>query len=87
LYDSTLIELYNVLYCQMPIIYFALHDKEYPEKELNSHPHYYNEGRLGKYFSKNTFYYWAFNGILYSNVILYGLLMSIANPYDENGLT
>lgn len=81
-YNSILLEFYNVFYTSLPIIYYALHDKQYSQAHLYNSPHLYNQGRQGKLFNVRFFLYWIFNAIFYSHVIFFGIIFSIAIPYN-----
>lgn len=85
-YNIFLMELFNVVYCNFPILYFAIHDKEYRESTLFNHPSYYFEGRLGMLFNKKVFTYWLVNGFFYSLMVFLGFLASFSKPYTNTGL-
>ena len=85
-YNIMLMELYNVIYCNLPILYFAIHDKEYMERILIKHPSYYFEGRLGLLFNRKIFTYWICSGFMYSLMVFLGFLSSFSVPYTQNGL-
>jgi len=48
LYDNLLSQFYNTLFAALPIILYALFDKQYPDKAFETHPSLYDLGKKSK---------------------------------------
>ena len=53
IYESTLYQLFNILFTSFPVMYYALYDFEYTKEELLKNPKYYRIGIRGKFHSHN----------------------------------
>lgn len=63
LYDSFLYQFFNLFYASMPIIIYAIFDKEYDSNFLDKCSSTYQIGLLGKMFNTKVFWIWFFNGV------------------------
>ena len=68
-YESWLYSLFNVFYASLPIIIYALADKEYADDSLLKYPFLYQPGILCKGFNKKRFSLWCLNAIVQSVII------------------
>lgn len=82
LYDTWLYQNFNLFYCSLPIILYALFDQEFPNtlyldlinspsSELESNPEYYDLGFKSKLFNKKEFWLWTLNGAWHGAIILF----------------
>ena len=63
LYEGFLYQFVNVFYTSIPIIIFAIYDKELLESELKENPKYYKIGLQRLLFNTLNFSVWYFKGI------------------------
>lgn len=65
------------MFTALPIIYFAIYDKEYERTELLENPIFYQKSRKGCYFNIMVFWRWmsygAFQGTMIFLVVLYSI--------------
>ena len=71
LYDPFLFQCYNVMYSALPIVVFAVIDKELYGSYLMKHPKYYAPGIRDKFFNFKLFWYWFFSGVIQAIFIAY----------------
>jgi phospholipid-transporting ATPase len=71
LYNMWIYQLYNVFYSALPIILYALFDREMDYKVLENAPKQYSLGLKGYLFSSSTFWLWILESILQSALILF----------------
>jgi len=79
LYNEWLYQLYNTIYTAVPIVYFAVLDKEYEREDLLSRPQLYERSRKGEYFNYTVFWEWMGYGIIQSAFLLLVTLFTFAN--------
>ena len=58
LYEPFLFQLYNIFYASLPIVIFAICDKEFSGSFLTEHPKYYKPGLNDNYFNYKLFWRW-----------------------------
>ena len=82
LYDSWLYQCFNLFYCSLPIIVYALFDEEYPAtlyvelknppvSVLETNPALYDIGFESKMFNSCEFWSWILNGTYQSAVLVF----------------
>lgn len=71
IYENWLYSLFNVFYASLPIVLYAIIDKQFPNKNksLMEYPFLYEPGIKSKYFNTKRFWGWFVNAI-YQSVIL-----------------
>ena len=91
LYDTWLYQLYNLFYCSLPIIIYALFDEEYPNNKilnvfdgpgnfLELNPKYYDIGFKSTLFNPKIFWLWIVNGAVHSIILtLFTFLITGSN--------
>jgi phospholipid-transporting ATPase len=80
IYEPRLYESYNILFTALPLIWFAISDKEYTNKKLEKEPHHYIRGIKGKGFS--SFQFWK--GVIYGLLQGMGVLIALAHVEMES---
>lgn len=97
LYDSWLYQLYNLFYCSLPIIIYALFDEEFPnsklldpfkgqENELENTPKLYEVGLYGTLFNTTEFWKWIFLGVAHSIILtLFSFVITAENFVEKEG--
>jgi len=83
LYDPFLFQCYNVMYSALPIVVFAVIDKEFYGSYLMKHPKYYAPGIRDKFFNFKLFWYWFFSGVIQAIFIAYFAF----SAFNDTGLT
>lgn len=63
LYDSVLFQFYNMFYTALPIIIYALYDKEHKGRDFISNPEYYSLGLKNQIFTRSNFWLWIIVGV------------------------
>lgn len=71
-YESWLYSLFNVFYAALPIVIYALADKQFSDDSLMKYPFLYSPGIKAAGFNTKRFWLWFFNAVYQS--ILVGLL-------------
>lgn len=69
LYNNWMYQIYNVVFTSLPIILYALFDRETDYEIIESDPRYYRLGLKGKLFSHKTFWQWILEAVFQSCVI------------------
>lgn len=99
LYDAWIYQFFNLFYCSLPIIIYALFDEEFPSNNyldtvksptnyLEEKPFYYQLGLKNKLFNRKKFWGWIILGAWHGALILYVSLASISTNFSEiNGHT
>lgn len=64
LYEPVLFQLYNIFYASLPIVIFAVFDKEFDGSFLEKNPKYYKPGLKDNYFNDRLFWKWFFSGTI-----------------------
>ena len=64
LYNMWNYQLFNIVYCALPIVLYALFDREIAYEVLENDPRYYTVGLQGKLFSTTVFWLWIFEAAL-----------------------
>lgn len=84
LYNLWIYQLFNIVFAAMPIVIYAVFDKEIPYFELESIPKYYKLGLQGELFSTSIFWFWILEAFCQGLVIvllsLFSLLLNSADP-------
>lgn len=76
-YNSWIYQLFNLLFASLPIVYYAVMDREMPVEELMQNPKHYILGIKGLLFSTHKFWQWIFEACLQSMIILLICLFSL----------
>lgn len=94
LYDSWLYQCFNLFYCSLPIIIYALFDEEYPStmfielknpplNVLETNPALYDIGFESKLFNKWEFWTWILNGTYQSAVLVFVRFCTLKDVFEE----
>jgi phospholipid-transporting ATPase len=80
IYNMWTYQLFNIVFAAMPIVLYAIFDKEIPYFELETIPNYYKLGLQGELFSTSIFWFWILEAFCQGLVIvllsLFALLVS-----------
>ena len=60
MYNSILLNLYNMFFASLPIMIYALFDKEFKGDFLADNPYLYIKGKMGMVFNAKLFWGWIF---------------------------
>ena len=71
LYEAVIFQLYNICYSSLPIVIFAVTDKEFNGSFLEKHPKYYKPGLSDNYFNMRLFWRWFSAGSIQAIVIVF----------------
>jgi len=87
-YESWLYSLFNVFYASLPIIIYALGDREYADDSLLKYPFLYQPGILCKGFNKKRFGLWCLNAMCQSVIIgIFAVYILEGNFVNKEGRT
>ena len=70
LYNMWTYQLFNIVFCAMPIVVYAVFDLDIPHSELESNPKFYKLGLHGKLFSTSIFWFWVLEAFVQGLVIV-----------------
>ena len=70
LYNMWTYQLFNIMFCAMPIVVYAVFDVEIPYSELQSNPTFYKLGLHGKLFSTSIFWFWVLEAFVQGLIIV-----------------
>ncbi|OMJ85156.1 hypothetical protein SteCoe_13546 [Stentor coeruleus] len=70
LYNMWTYQLFNIMFCALPIVVYAIFDIEIPYSELNSNPKFYRLGLYGKLFSTSIFWFWVLEAFIQGLIIV-----------------
>ena len=70
LYNMWTYQLFNIMFCAMPIVVYAVFDIEIPHKELESNPTFYKLGLYGKLFSTSIFWFWVLEAFVQGLIVV-----------------
>jgi magnesium-transporting ATPase (P-type) len=70
LYNMWTYQLFNIMFCALPIVVYAVFDIEIPYSELNSNPKFYRLGLYGKLFSTSIFWFWVLEAFVQGLIIV-----------------
>lgn len=68
-YESWLYSLFNVFFASLPIVIYALVDKEFKDDSLMQYPFLYEKGLKGQLFNGKRFWLWFSNAVVQSVII------------------
>jgi|Transcript_16749 magnesium-transporting ATPase (P-type) len=69
LYNMWLYSTFNIIYCSLPICFYAVFDKEIDYEDLESDNKYYNLGLRGKLFNTLVFWTWILEATIQGALI------------------
>ena len=70
LYNLWTYQLFNIMFCAMPIVVYAIFDIEIPHSELHSNPKFFRLGLHGKLFSTSIFWFWVLEAFVQGLIIV-----------------
>ncbi|KAL4470893.1 hypothetical protein ABPG72_005927 [Tetrahymena utriculariae] len=86
LYDPWIYQLFNTIFTALPIVIYALTDREYSKRILLSNSNFYKQGMKFELFNTQIFIKTLINGILQSFAIIILSFYSLENTMlDQNG--
>ncbi|KAL4478641.1 hypothetical protein ABPG74_006876 [Tetrahymena malaccensis] len=86
LYDPWIYQLFNTIFTAIPIVIYALTDREYSKRVLLTNSNFYKQGMKFELFNTQIFIKTLINGILQSFIIIILSFYSLENiMLDENG--
>jgi len=63
---------YNMIFTALPVIFFAIFDKDINEEDLEKYPELYNRSKDNKDLNAKTFFLWMVNAVWHSLVFYFG---------------
>ena len=82
-YNPFLFQLYNIFYASLPIVIYAVLDKEEKGSFFLKNPNTYFQGPTNKLFNVKVFWQWIFFGVWQSGVLLFFTLWAIGDNFLE----
>jgi phospholipid-transporting ATPase len=79
LYNEWLYQLFNVGFSSLPILIYALYDKEFERNELLTSPGHYQQSRKGCYFNFIVFWRWIAFAVVQGGVIFFIVIYALAS--------
>merc|ERR1712154_283620 len=70
LYNEWAYQLYNIVFTCVPILLFAVIDRDHTDKYLINHPQLYHISQSGDYFNAKVFFTWIADSLLTSFLLL-----------------
>eukprot|EP01016_Furgasonia_blochmanni_P002413 TRINITY_DN10948_c0_g1_i1.p1 TRINITY_DN10948_c0_g1~~TRINITY_DN10948_c0_g1_i1.p1 ORF type:complete len:1143 (+),score=254.78 TRINITY_DN10948_c0_g1_i1:224-3652(+) len=70
IYNQILIQLFNVLYASLPIVLFAIRDKEFRGSTFEKNSELYKQGMRGELFNTVEFWKWIISGMFHALLML-----------------
>lgn len=70
LYNLWTYQLFNIMFCAMPIVVYAIFDIEIPHSELHSNPKFFRLGLHGKLFSTSIFWFWVLEAFVQGLIVV-----------------
>jgi phospholipid-transporting ATPase len=70
LYNLWTYQLFNIMFCAMPIVVYAIFDIEIPHSELHSNPKFFKLGLHGKLFSTSIFWFWVLEAFVQGLIVV-----------------
>ena len=64
LYETWIFQSFNIVYSALPIVLYAIFDKEFDAPDLEKNPKQYAPGLKDNYFNLKLFWYWIFSGVI-----------------------
>ncbi len=87
LYNEWLYQLYNTIFTTVPIVYYAVLDKEFEREDFLQEPRLFEPARNSSYFNYSVFWRWMWYGLLQGLMLLLGVLLTLSNnPSSSNGV-
>ena len=87
-YEMYLYQFFNIFYTSMPIVIYAIIDREFSGKLLERTPAMYIQGLKGELFNTKRFWSWVMMGTCQSMIIIfcayYGLNANFVNEEGQN---
>jgi len=86
IYETWLYSLFNVFYAALPIVIYALVDKQYPNKNkcLMEFPQLYLPGIRSKHFNTKKFWLWMLNAFYQSVVVGWFCILALERNFPTN---
>ncbi|EAS00136.2 phospholipid-translocating P-type ATPase, flippase family protein (macronuclear) [Tetrahymena thermophila SB210] len=86
LYDPWIYQLFNTIFTALPIVIYALTDREYSKRTLLSNSNFYKQGMKFELFNTQIFIKTLINGLLQSFIIIILSFYCLENTMlDQNG--
>lgn len=58
MFDANLFQLYNIFFTSLPIIIYAVFDREFKDETLLNNPFLYTDGQRNKHFTNRKYWMW-----------------------------
>lgn len=71
MYDGWSITIFNVIFTGMPIICYAIQERDVSMKKISKYPELYECGQKGQEFSMKLLYLWLLNGVYHAVVMFF----------------
>ena len=84
LYDPWIYQFFNIFYAALPIVIFAILDKEYTGAELEATPFLYIQGLRGTLFNRRTFWLWIFQGFWQSAFLCFSSYYAMELNFNDH---
>lgn len=82
-YNAFLFQLYNIVYASLPIVIYAVLDKEEKGSFFLQNPHAYFQGPQNKLFNVRIFWQWILFGVWQSGLILFFAFYSVGSNFID----
>ena len=82
-YNPFLFQLYNIFYASLPIVIYAIFDKEEKGSFFLKNPHSYIQGPQNKLFNVRTFWQWIFFGFWQSAFLMFFALYALGDNFID----
>ena len=83
-YNPFLFQLYNIIYASLPIVIYAVLDKEEKGSYFLKNPHAYFQGPNNKLFNVKIFWLWIFFGVWQSAFLLFFSLYALGDNFIDS---
>jgi len=88
LYEPFIFQLYNICYSALPIVIYAVSDKEYNGSFLERNPKYYRPGLVDNFFNMKLFWRWFSAGSIQAIVIATTAFQALSTNFiNDDGYT
>lgn len=71
MYDGWSITIFNVVFTGLPIIAYAVQERDVPAEKVMKYPRLYETGQKQQEFSMRLLYLWLFQGLVHSAIIFF----------------
>lgn len=84
LYNQWTYQLFNLLFAAIPIVIYAVFDREIPYDTLERDPRYYKLGLNGRLFNTSAFWFWILEAVLQSIAVCLVPMFSLCSVSGDS---